>query len=346
MRQLLALFLCGLLVRPLPVVAEPAAAPGAVLGSVTSRGSVHVGDSQIPGMSALFSGDQVRTGVGSALIQYQDGVRVILGAGSLASFSSTRVELQKGQMSFATESGGPQFAASTLRIEPVSTKSAANVTLADHKATVAVTEGSLRVVDPSGVQLASLRAGEARLFEEVSPALPSPPSAQPAATPPQAGGGGLSRWWLAVLGIGAVAIPLGIAKGLRGNDVDGCTDQLRTQLLDAQAQTTALQTQVRDLQTRAASLAAAAARDGVILPDLPGTIANLSQVEAQVNSTQSEITRALSDFSGGDCSSAQLSQVPTLLRAQQEAFTAVQSASNRLNRSEVQYNTDPSSTRR
>jgi len=156
----------------------------------------------------------------------------------------------------------------------------------------------------------------------------------------------LSRWWLVALGVSSVAIPLGIAKGLRGRDADNCGDQLLAQILEAQAQTAALQAQVRDLQARAASLAAAAARDGVILPDLRGTIANLNQVETQVNNTQSEITRALSDISGGDCSSTQLSQVPTVFRAQQEAFAAVQSVSNRLNQSEIQYDMDPSSTRR
>ena len=333
MKQLLALFLCGLLVQPLQVVAEPAAAaPGAVLGSVTSRGSVHVGDAQVPGMSALFSGDQVRTGVGSALIQYQDGVRVILGTGSLASFSSARVELQKGQMSFTTKSGGPQFAASTLRIEPASAKSAANVTLADHKATVAVTEGSLRVVDPSGVQLASLRAGEARLFEEASAAAPSPAPPAAAVPPvPQAGGGtGISRAWLLVLGIGMVAIPLGIAKGLRGNDADTCGDELQTQLSQAQAQAAALQTQVRNLQTNLNRLSAAAARQNVVISNLPGLLAEANRLETQANDAQSRITRLLNDIDGpcGSISSTQRAELQTATNDLNNVFQATQTLSN------------------
>ena len=141
MKQTLALFLAGLLVYPMPI----AAAPGAALGSVTPRGVVNVDNVRVPGMSALFSGDQVRTGAGSALIQYEDGARVVLGLESQASFSSSRVELKQGQMSFSTKAGGPLFAASTLRIEPVGSKSAADVTYMDHKATVAVTEGVFRV---------------------------------------------------------------------------------------------------------------------------------------------------------------------------------------------------------
>jgi len=332
MKQLLALFLCGLLVRPLSVVAEPAAAPGAVLGSVTSRGSVHVGDSQIPGMSALFSGDQVRTGVGSALIQYQGGARVILGIESQASFSSARVELQKGQMSFTSESGGPQFAASTLRIEPVSAKSAANVTLTDHKATVAVTEGSLRVVDPSGVRLASLRAGEVRLFEEASAAAPSPAPPAAAAPPaPQIGSGAGNRTWLLVLSaVGMVAIPLAIAKGLRGNDADTCGDELRTQLNQAQAQAAALQTQVRNLQTNLNGLSGAAVRQNVVIGNLPGLLAEANRLETQLSDARSRITRLQNDIDGpcGSISSAQRGELQTATNDLNNLFQATQTLSN------------------
>ena len=327
MKQLLALFLCGLFVRPMPILAAPdAAAPArAVLGSVTSRGMVHVGEVQVPGMSALFSGDQVRTLAGDALIQYKDGVRVILGNESLASFSSGRVELQKGQMSFRTETGGPLFAASTLRIEPTSEKSAANVTFQDRKATVAVTEGSLKVVDPSGVQLAALRVGEARLFEEASAAMPSPPAAAPAAPPPQAGGGAGSRTWLVALGIGIVGTSLGIAGLVRANDADDRADQAATdanqaraqaqaaqaQIAAAQATAAALTAQVNTLRAQLTALQAQAAAGNVQIANLASILGQLLQVQAGLNDVQSRLAQLLSAIArqGGVATPAQLSQL-------------------------------------
>ena len=349
MKQLLALFLCGLFVRPMPILAAPdaAASPRAVLGSVTSRGMVRVGEVQVPGMSALFSGDQVRTLAGDALIQYKDGVRVILGNESLASFSSARVELQKGQMSFRTETGGPLFAASTLRIEPTSEKSAANVTFQDRKATVAVTEGSLKVVDPSGVQLAALRVGEARLFEEASAAMPSPPAAAAAAPPPQAGGGAGSRTWLVALGIGIVGTSLGIAGLVRANDADDRADQaatdanqaraqsqaLQAQLTAAQAQVTALTTQLNALRTQLTVLQSQAAAGNIQIANLAAALANLNSLESQLNGVQNQITQLLADIArqGGIATPAQISQLQSLGGTLNSLFQGVQAATNLVN---------------
>jgi hypothetical protein len=293
MKQTLALFLCGLLMRPLPAIA----APGAALGSVTPRGIVNVDNVQVPGMSALFSGDQVRTGTGSALIQYEEGARVVLGLESQASFSATRVELKKGQMSFSTKAGGPLFAASTLRIEPVGNKSAANVTYVDHKATVAVTEGSFRIVDPSGEQLASLRAGEARLFEEVAASEPAPPAAAaPAAPPaaPQIGGGG-NRAWLLALGVGIVGTSLGIAALLRASDADDRADEAldaanatRSEIDAARAQAAALSAQISALQAQLASAQATSSQQAAQIAELNTRLeaaqAALSQAQANLSS--------------------------------------------------------------
>ena len=348
MKQLLALFLCGLVIRPMPMMAAPdTAAPSrAVLGSVTSRGMVRVGEVQVPGMSALFSGDQVRTLAGDALIQYQDGVRVILGNESSASFSSARVELQKGQMSFRTETKGPLFAASSLRIEPTSEKSAANVTLQDRKATVAVTEGSLKVVDPSGVQLAALRVGEARLFEEAAAAMPSPPAAAPA-VPPQAGGGSGSRAWLVALGIGVVGTSLGIAGLVRANDADSRADQAATdanqaraqaqaaqaQLAAAQAQTAALTTQVNALRAQLTALQTQVGAAGLQISNLAAALARLNGLESQLNNVQNQITQLLADIArqGGVATAAQISQLQSLGGTLSSLFQAVQSATDLVN---------------
>ena len=152
----------------------PETTPRSVLGSVISRGTVRVGETLVLSLGALFPGDQVQTNLGSALVQYQQGLRVLLATESSAHFTSSHVQLQRGQMVFRTVSGsGPAFAASTLRLEPATTKTIAQVSLQDKKASVVVTEGTLNIVDPSGVQLASLSAGQASVFQEASAALPS-----------------------------------------------------------------------------------------------------------------------------------------------------------------------------
>lgn len=304
MKQTLALFLAGILVYP----AQMTAAPGAALGSVTPRGAVNVGDVRVPGMSALFSGDQVQTGAGSALIQYQDGPRVVLGIQSQASFSASRVELKQGQMSFSTKAGGPLFAASTLRIEPVGSNSAADVTYVDHKASVAVTEGAFRVVDPSGVELASLRAGEARLFEEALPSAPAPAAAAPPAVPPapQIGGGGSNRAWLLALGVGIVGTSLGIAGLVRASDADDRADEAsaaanaaqadaaaaQAQAASAASQNAALQTSVNNLLAQVATLQSGLANQAEANEQLSALLSvqnELFAIQAESQDVQNEI---------------------------------------------------------
>ena len=347
-KQFFSILLTVLMIRPSPIVAASAstALPATVLGSITSRGVVRVGDVRVPDTSTLFSGDQVQTAAGSALIQYQQGVRVILGTGSLASFSSSRVELQKGQMSFNASAGGPLFAASTLRIEPTSGKSSANVTLQDRKATVAVTEGSLRVVDPSGVQLASLRTGEARLFEEASAASPSPASPAPAAAAaaPQGAGGSSSRAWLLALGVGIVGASLGIAGITRANSADDRaekaqtlatqsqtqSDQLRAQITQLQAQNTALTTQLNTLRTQLSTLSAQAAAQNVVIQNLSAASAEVNRLQTQLSSTQNQLAQLLADIArqGGTATPAQLAQLQSIGGLLNSLFQAVQAATN------------------
>jgi len=156
------------------MAASPETAPPAVLGSVTTRGAVRVGGVLMPSHGTLFSGDEVQTSLGSAIIQYQKGPRVQVAIESSVHFTSSHVQLQRGQMAFRTVSGNDLFfAASTLRLESATTTTVAHVSLQDKKASVSVTEGILNIVDPSGVQLASLRAGQASVFQEASAALPA-----------------------------------------------------------------------------------------------------------------------------------------------------------------------------
>jgi len=105
-------------------------------------------------------------------------------------------------MTFRTVSlDGPVYAASTLRLGPLTSESAASVTLSDGKVSVAVSEGSLRIVDSATGQVLTLKAGETRPFLVASSnaASPAPASRVPTAAP-QSGGGGRAALWLLIVG--------------------------------------------------------------------------------------------------------------------------------------------------
>lgn len=222
LQQLLAVLLSVALVNPVPLsaVSVETNAPRTTLGSITANGSVRVGEIQVPKTSTLFSGDQVQTGLGNAVVQYKEGLRVVLGSESAASFSSSEIQLQKGRMAFESSGKAVVFAASTLRLEPTSEKSVANVTVQDKQASISVSQGSVRVMDPSGALLASLKEGDARLFEKA--AAPPPPPAAPAAAPQL--GSGSSSTWLIALGVGIVGVSLGVAGLVRANNASDDAD--------------------------------------------------------------------------------------------------------------------------
>ena len=117
----------------------------------------------------------------------------------------------------------PLFAESEAKdsseVSVVPAKSAPNVTLRDFMTRASVTEGTLKLGDTSGTQIASLLGGEARPFGEPSAAVPA--AAIPPAPAPQIGGGtGMNRGWVLALGIAIVGTSLAIAALVRANDID------------------------------------------------------------------------------------------------------------------------------
>ena len=293
-REFLALLLSLLVAAPPQFVAAATVPSGrAVLGSIESRGAVRIGEVLTPSQNTLFAGDRVQTNSGGAVVQYQQGARVVLASETVANFAPARVQLEKGLMTFETASNnGMIFSASTLRLEPTAGNTSANVTFSNSKASVAVTQGALKVVDPSGLQLASLNAGEARLFEE-SPSSPEPaaassPSPAAPAAAPQGGGGGSHKWALAV-GIAAVGVSLGVAGIVRANDANSRADSsasaaaaLQTQVQAAQAQATALQAQLNAQAANSATIARLSA-------DVAAQLAKLAQAQSQLNTIVSQL---------------------------------------------------------
>ena len=216
-KQALTVVLAALMIQPFPV---QAASASTMIGSISSYGSVTVGDVSAPRESTLFSGDVVNTRSGNATVQYKQGARVLLANDSAALFSTSSVELRNGQMSFRPGSDmGVAFSASSLRLQPAKSSSA-NVTLKDGKATVSVTEGTVEVIDPSGAKLATVGAGEAKLFAMASPAPAAAAPAPAAAAPPAPASkkvGGVPVW-VVVGAVAAVSTTVGVALKMNSND--------------------------------------------------------------------------------------------------------------------------------
>jgi hypothetical protein len=334
LKQYLAVVLCLSTLEPAGLLASSAGkTERAALGSIQSHGAVRVGEILVPSQAILFAGDRVQTNNGGAMIQYRQGIRVGLGSESVADFAPARVQLERGLMNFQTASGGVEFAASTLRLEPVGARAAGNISLQGSKATVSVTEGALKVMDPSGVQLAALNAGEARLFEEApaSPASASAPSPAPAA-PPQGSQSNAtsssSRKWLIGVGSGVVAGSLAVAALVRANNADDRADQANAAassqaalVSQLQSQNAALSAQVASLRAQAAalsaqlsSLASASNQAKAIQADLAAQIAALAEIQAQLSQAQQQTTQLLAQIStqGGQATPAQLQQLQSL----------------------------------
>jgi len=313
-QQLVAVLLSLLLAHPGPLAAaEPATVSRTVLGSITARGSVLVGETPMPGAGTIFSGDQVQTRTGSALIQYQQGARVLLASNTLANFSDGRVQLQEGSMSFRTAAaGGPAFAASTLRLEPAAEQSEASVTLNGKSASVMVTAGTVNVLDPSGVQLASLRSGEARLFEEAAAGLP--PAAAPAAPPQGGSSSGGSRTWLIGLGAGLAGAAIGIAGFVRANDSDDRADEAEARLTAAEGQVSEIQSQNAALQAEAAALQAQIASLQASAAEQSSLLAQVNSKQAEVNAIQAQLIGLFNQVAaqGGVATPAQIQQLQSL----------------------------------
>ncbi|MBI2817548.1 MAG: hypothetical protein HYX72_11470 [Acidobacteria bacterium] len=274
------------------------------------------------------------------MIQYRQGVRVSLASESIADFTPAGVQLERGFMNFQTVSSGIVFSASTLRLEPATVKTSGNVSFQGSKASVSVAEGTLKVIDPSGVQLASLSAGEARLFEEAAAtaASASAPSAAAApAAPPQGGqtSSDSSRKWLIGVGVAVVGTSLGVAGLVRANDANSRADSqaatisqvqsqnaaLATQVAQVQSQNAALSTQVTALRAQAAalsaqlvSLASQSNQVKAIQAELAAQLAELSKAEAQLSAAQQQTTQLVMQIAsqGGQATPAQLQQLQSL----------------------------------
>jgi hypothetical protein len=324
-----SILLSAFLVSP-PIRAEAASA--AVLGSISTNGSVSIGSISAPGSGTIFAGDQVETRTGSAVIQYKEGPRVMLGVDSSAEFSSGGVQLRRGQMTFRSGTEKVMvFNASSLRLEPAGVNSSANVVLDHDRASVAVTEGAIRVIDPSGAPLANLEAGESRLFAmAAAPAAASP--AAPAAAP-QAPEGRQTIWAL-VLGGAGFATTFGLAAAW-DNDVDEIAElvgpiqsqaaALQVQLNNTNTQLAGLRSQTAQLSSQVSPSSPAGQQLAAIATQLEAAQTQRDNIQNQLNSLLQQLTAAVA--SGN---TAAISSIATQIQALQTQLNALQTTINNL----------------
>ena len=251
------------------------------VGMIETHGAVRVGGVVTPSSSTLFAGDRVQTESGGASVRYRQGDQIILASESIAAFNPSKIQLEKGLMTFQTTSvSGIEFSAATLRLEPSSPKTSVNVTLRNNHASVAVSEGSLNVVDPSGIQLASLRAGEARMFEEAPSSSAPSPAAAPASPAAQKGSMMAHHKWLIVglasaITAGAVGAGLAMHSNDSSNNDSAELAALREQAAALQASATALQTRIAGLNQND--------------PNVRTAVTNLQSQLAQINTLQQQL---------------------------------------------------------
>jgi len=218
LKQMSSLFLAAWMVQS---TAMQAASSAVVLGSINSYGPVVVGQAAAAPEGTLFAGDLIDTQSGNAVVQYKHGARILLAKSSAALFSPTSVELKKGEMTFRSASSKEiVFQATSLRLEPVTEKTLANVTVNEGKAAISVQEGSVRAVDPSGKVLGEIPAGKTQLF-----AMAVPPAAGAAASAPAASASAAAppvpsatvAIWLA-LGVAAATTATFVTAAVTDND--------------------------------------------------------------------------------------------------------------------------------
>lgn len=206
----------------------------AVIGSLTTYGDVRLDSARAAQGSTVFDGQTISTSArGEALVALSDETRVSLGRGSRARLGAASVVLEQGAARFVTAgSSAAKLFARDLRLEPLSGPATLEASFKERgRVNVAVMAGGVRVTDPNGAALGTIRAGEALLFglaaqeqaQEQQPrprsggeapgtgAKTQPPPPPPGAKKPAATGG--SRAPLYIL-IGAGAAGAGIAVAL------------------------------------------------------------------------------------------------------------------------------------
>ncbi len=215
-----ARFLATLLSLALPYAAM---ADAAAIGTLSAYGEVRLGSAEAPSGATVFDGQRVTTGAGGeAVIALGDTTRIALGRATQARLSTEGIVLERGSARFETAPKQAPIFAAGLRLEPEAGTSSVEASLRSRgRVNVAVLSGGIRVLDPSGAALASVRAGQALLFGLAGQEQQGQEKGQgrsggqapggPGAKPAGGKSGGSHTALYVVIGAGAAAAGVGIA---------------------------------------------------------------------------------------------------------------------------------------
>jgi hypothetical protein len=138
-----------------------ALAASPAVGVALSKGELRIDSSQVRGNSTVFDGSVIRTGRGISEIRLRRGAQIRLGSESGGRVYSDRFVLDKGVGEIGGDTGS-WMQALDLKVTPASREATARVRLSGAKRMeVAALGGAVRVTNPEGVLLASVRSGTA-----------------------------------------------------------------------------------------------------------------------------------------------------------------------------------------
>src|SRR5574341_2624793 len=143
------------------------------IGLVTAKGSFRMDNAAVSGNSTLFAGATVEAGRVPSVLHMDDGVRLLLAAGSRGRVYRDRFVLDRG--SGQLENGARyRLEAGDLRIQPSSAGVARVMFSREGKIEVEAISSPVNVTGADGTMLARLDAGSALSFEP-QPAGATPP---------------------------------------------------------------------------------------------------------------------------------------------------------------------------
>ena len=135
-----------------------------VIGMITASGHFTLDRSEVWGNATLFDGASVETTSASSDVTLRSGVRVQLGGSSRASISGRRMILRQGA-SQVSAAAPYEVDAGSFQVRPAGTDARMTVAYVSGGAIeVAALRGEARVALPGGALLASVGAGQSRIF--------------------------------------------------------------------------------------------------------------------------------------------------------------------------------------